>query len=289
VVQAARVILPGGDTLLVGADLDFFQTYAQPAWAEEPAGGRWVARGAEAGEAIVSESFAERFQVHRGAVIEVPSPTGPHSVTIAGVFSDYGNERGSLMISRETYVAWFGDELAANLILVLRPGQDPGALRAEFRKRFPGVAVFTQPHLRGEATRIFQQTFSITYALEVIGMAVAVAGLAFTMVSLLWERRDQLATLRALGMRRNEIAAAAAWEGALTAFGGVLIGVVASVALGLLLVFGVNKQTFGWTLEMAFPWGQIAGLAGLVIAAAAVTGWIAGRWGAQLPAEREEA
>ena len=289
VVQAARILLPGGDTLLVGSNPDFFQTYAQPAWAEPPLGGRFFANGTEGREAIVSESFAERFAMHRGAAVEIPSPSGEHTVTIAGVYSDYGNERGSIMIPREAFSAWFGDDLASNLILVLRPGENPLAVRAGFRQRFPGLAVFTQPHLRAEATRIFQQTFSITYALEIIGMAVAVAGLGFTMASLLWERRDQLGTLRALGMRRNEIAAAAAWEGALTALAGVLVGIGASLALGWLLIFRVNKQTFGWTLETSIPWLQLLGLAGLVIAAAAITGWFAGRWGSQLPAEREEA
>jgi putative ABC transport system permease protein len=50
----------------------------------------------------------------------------------------------------------------------------------------------------------------------------------------------------------------------------------------------VNRQTFGWTLETDWPWAQLAALAAVVIATATATAWTAGRWGAQLPAEREE-
>lgn len=288
VIQAARLQLPAGETLLVGADLAFFREFARPAWRSEPAGDAVFDSQRNGGMALVSEAFSERFRLHQGDRISVPTPAGVQHLTIAGVFSDYGNERGSLIVDRGHFVGWFGQELASSLILVLRPDTDVDGVRAELRAEHPGLAVFTQGHLRGEALRIFQQTFAITYALELIGVAVAVAGLGFTMVSLLWERRGELTTLRALGWRRTELAAAAALEGVLTAASGVAVGLLTSLALGWLLIHRVNRQTFGWTLETAWPWAQMAGLAGLVLAAAAVTAWWAGRWGAQLPAEREE-
>ena len=65
---------------------------------------------------------------------------------------------------------------------------------------------------RREALRIFRQTFAITYALEIIGVVVAVAGLGFTLMSLLLERRAELTTLRALGFTHREIAATTVWE-----------------------------------------------------------------------------
>lgn len=275
-------------TLLVGSDLDFFRRYSRPAWREEPRDDDVFNPERNSGLGLVSESFGDRFRVGRGDHLSVPTPTGPRDVTIAGVFSDYGNERGSLVIERRQFAAWFGDDLATSLILVLKPGRDTEAVRSELRAAHPGLGVFTNAYLRGEALRIFRQTFAITYALELIGVAVAVAGVGFTMVSLLLERRTELTTLRALGLRRSELAAAAAWEGALTALGGVTVGLVASLGLGWLLIHRVNKQTFGWTLETDRPWSQLLALGTLVIAAATATAWAAGRWGAQLPTEREE-
>ena len=156
------------------------------------------------------------------------------------------------------------------------------------RAAHPGLGIFTSGYLRGEALRIFRQTFALTYALELIGVVVAVAGLVFTLLSLLWERRADLATLRALGLRRNELAGAAALEGALTAAAGTGMGLLVSLALGWLLVHRVNKQTFGWTLQTDPPWIQLSLLALLVVASAAAAGGLAGLWATRLPAEREE-
>ena len=288
IIQVMDIRLGGVSTLLVGNQLAFFRDYARPAWVEPPRNDDVFAPDRNTELALASEAFSERFQIHRGDAVQVPTPNGFRRVTVAGIFADYGNERGSLLVEQRQFANWFGNELAASLILALKPGHDAEALRAELRAAQPGLGVFTSGYLRGESLRIFHQTFAVTYALELIGVVVAVAGLAFTMASLLWERRADLNTLRALGLRRKELAAAAAWEGALTAAAGVLSGLAVSLALGWLLIYRINKQTFGWTLQTDRPWGQLTALALLVLASATVAGWFVGRWAARLPAEREE-
>jgi putative ABC transport system permease protein len=288
VIQVMDINLGGVSTLLVGNQLAFFRDHARPAWVEPPRNDEIFNPDRNAGLALASEAFSERFQSHRGDTVQVPTPNGFRRLTIAGIFADYGNERGSLLIEQRQFANWYGNELAASLILALKPGRDAEALRAELRAAHPSLGVFTSGYLRGECLRIFHQTFAVTYALELIGVVVAVAGLAFTMASLLWERRADLNTMRALGMRRKELACAAAWEGALTAAAGVLTGLAVSLALGWLLIYRINKQTFGWTLQTDRPWAQLAVLALLVLASATVAGWFVGRWAARLPAEREE-
>jgi putative ABC transport system permease protein len=288
VIQGGEVYINGVSTLLVGDDPRFYRDYAHPAWVSAPLDDAVFDAARNAGLVLASESFCERFRVHRGDVVRVPIPGGERPVTIAGVYADYGNERGALLVERREFVNWFGSEQAASVILALQPGQDPEALRAKLRAEHPGLGVYTSGFLRGEALRIFRQTFAVTYALELIGIVVAVAGLAFTMTSLLWERRQDLATLRALGVRRRELAGAAALEGVLVAAAGLLGGLLVSLALGWLLIFRINKQTFGWTLQTCVPGGQLLLLAVVVLASATLAGWLAGRWGTGLPAEREE-
>ena len=288
IIQVMEIKLGGVTTLLVGNRLAFFRDYARPAWVSAPLNDDVFDPDRNAVLALVSEAFSERFQIHRGDQVQVPVAGGFRTVTIAGIFADYGNERGSLLIEQQQFSRWFGNELVVSLILALKPGYDAETVRAELRTSYPGLGIFTSGYLRGQSLRIFHQTFAVTYALELIGIVVAVAGLAFTMASLLWERRADLATLRALGMRRKELAGAAALEGAMTAGAGVLMGLAVSVALGWLLIYRINKQTFGWTLETDRPWLQLTALALLVLVSATVAGWFVGRWASRLPAEREE-
>ncbi len=288
VIQVMNINVGGVSTLLVGNKLALFRDFARPAWIQAPRNGDVFNPDLNAALALVSEAFSERFQTHLGDEVQVPTPNGIRRVTVAGIFADYGNERGSLLIEQRQFTNWFGNELAASLILSLKPGFDADQFRAELRAANPGLGVFTSSYLRGESLRIFHQTFAVTYALELIGVVVAIAGLVFTMASLVWERRADLNTLRALGMKRNELALAAAWEGAVTALAGVFSGLVVSLALGWLLIYRINKQTFGWTLQTDRPWGQLMALAVLLVASAAVASWFVGRWAARLPAEREE-
>ena len=287
-VQTCEVQLPEGKTMLSGAELEVMQRRtACPgcnrrfptrfSLSNKMPGSRWSARVSASG-----------FGCGGVTAFTVPTPQGKKELTIAGVFSDYGNERGSILVERRHFAAWFQNEQVSGLMVFVRAGFPAESLRAEWLARYPGLRVFSNAHLRAEILRVFRQTFAITYALEVIGVLVAVIGLGLTLVSVLLERRAELTTLRALGMNRGEIAQATACEGLVLAVAGVAVGVVVSLALGWMLIFVINKQTFGWTLGFDVPWRQMAGLAFLVISTGTGVAYGVGRWGAVLPADQEE-
>jgi putative ABC transport system permease protein len=115
-----------------------------------------------------------------------------------------------------------------------------------------------------------------------------VTGLGMTFSSMLVDRRNELTTLRALGWRRNELAAAASLEGALLSSGSVMAGLVISLGLGWILIYLINKQSFGWTLQFQIPWLSLVAVGLLVILSGTITAWLVGRWGSGLAADREE-
>jgi putative ABC transport system permease protein len=280
--------LDGIATLLTGADLALMHARSDLPWVTPPRDPAIWQSGRNAGLALVSEAFAERFGRKPGDTLRLPTPSGVRPVVIAGVFADYGNERGSILLDRAHLQAWFADARVTNVSLWLKPGADADTVRADLGREFPGLAVFTNVKLRAEVLRIFRQTFAITYALEVIAVLVAVIGLALTLTSVLLDRREELTTLRALGFTRRELAGAAALEGGVVAAAAVAGGLVLSVALGWLLIYVINKQSFGWTLGFALPWGQLTALAVAVIGTGVGVSYLVGRWGADLPADREE-
>ncbi len=238
--------------------------------------------------ACASEAFVERFGVAKGAIVRVPTPAGTRELRVAGVFADYGNDRGSILVSMASFSKWFDTRAVTSAAAHLRPGANAEAARARWLAEFPGLRVLGNGTLRAEVLRIFRQTFSITYALELIGIVVAVAGLALSMASMLLDRREELTTLRALGFTHREIAAAAMWEGAATATAGAAVGLLLSLGLGCLLVFVINKQSFGWTLQFVVPVPSLLALAALVVATGALVSWQVGRWAARLPADAKE-
>jgi putative ABC transport system permease protein len=281
VVHARSITLKAMPTMLLGIDGAFAREHDVYGWAEAPAREDWWSDNG----AIINESFAERFEVSVGDEVELP---GGHRVRVAAIHSDYGNERGSISISEALFTSWFGGEKVWRIGLMLKPGTDADSVAQKLMEEHPGLTVFTNAHLRREALRIFRQTFSVTYALEVIGVVVAVAGLGLALASLLLERRADLSTLRSMGLTGGQIARVSAWEGAGVALAGTVMGLLSGVWLGWLLIYRVNKQCFGWTLSFAMPWLQLVVLLIAVVFVGAVVSAMVGKWAAKMKWEEQE-
>ncbi|OYU98563.1 MAG: hypothetical protein CFE26_27365, partial [Verrucomicrobiales bacterium VVV1] len=114
--------LDGIATLLSGTDLALMHARSDLPWVtppREPA--IWQAER-NAGLALVSEAFVERFGKKPGDTLRLPTPSGVRPVVIAGVFADYGNERGSILVDRTHLKAWFADARVTNV------SEGPGGL-----------------------------------------------------------------------------------------------------------------------------------------------------------------
>ncbi len=284
IVQARTLLWNGREVLVLGTDPLFSRKHGLFAWVQTPKREEWWRTDDGIAPAIASESWGERFGTKVGDVIEVAG----RKARVVAMNAEYGNERGSLTLPQDVFRDWFGTDEAWRVAIMLKPGADAEAVRDRMQDRHLGLSVFTNAHLRSEALRIFRQTFAVTHALEVIGVIVAVAGLGLTLTSLLLERRAVLATLRSLGMRRGEIARSAALEGLGVACAGAFAGIAAGLWLGWLLVYRINKQSFGWTLQFHAMGPELAALGFAVVAAGVLVAAVVGRWASMLPAEHEE-
>ena len=289
IMQVFSVRLEGLPTRLLGGDLDLAQARMHQGWVVKP--DTLIASETakiEPYPALASESFTERFDLRQGDTVEVPTSEGTKRVIIQGVFAEYGNERGSLMIHRDLTTKWFASSTVLNMQVFLKSGHDAEAVRNDWMTKYPGLDIRTNQGLRERIMRTFDQTFSITYALHLIGVVVAVMGLVLGLSSLMMERTLDLTIQRALGMSNHQIAKATSFEALLITATGVIGGTPLSVALGALLIFVINKVCFGWTLQFVIPWGDIALLTVLVTIAGCLAAYAVGRWGAKLPADQEE-
>lgn len=205
---------------------------------------------------VVSEPFAVRHGVATGDSISLPTPEGLVEFEVAGVFYDYSNEGGMVVMDRTTWVKRL-DDAVSTVAVYLEPGTDPDAVRRAIADRLDGAStrIATNGELRGQVLRVFDQTFEVTYALEVIALAVAVMGIANTLAALILERREEMAMLRFIGASRVQIRRVILMESGLVGLLGGLIGLALGVVLSLLLVYVINFQSFGWTIQFALPAG----------------------------------
>jgi putative ABC transport system permease protein len=101
-----------------------------------------------------------------------------------------------------------------------------------------------------------------------MGLVLAVAGIALSLLVLARERAAETALLRALGATRAQVFLLFLGRGAGLALFGLALGAVGGAGLALVLVEVVNPAWFGWSLGLALPAGALAAQAAAILAAA---------------------
>ena len=99
------------------------------------------------------------------------------------------------------------------------------------------IFVFSNRSLETDASRIFDRTFAITYALEAVAIFVAVMGIAGALLALVIDRRREFGLFRFLGAStqqvRKLILIEAGLLGLLANIAGLALGFVLSLLLDL--------------------------------------------------------
>ena len=241
-----------------------------------PSDGRAAMAGAIGKNAvIVSESFSLKYAVEVGETLDLPTPDGSIPMEVVAIFYDYSNDRGLIMMDEAIFTRHFGAPRPTGLTLYLRDGTDPGSVREELLAALGAdrlLFINTNASVRREVLRVFDSTFSITYALEAIAIFVSVIGVATTLLTLVLERRQEIAAFRLAGAERKHlqrmIMIEAGMLGAVSLGAGLLIG----LPLSLILIYVVNVQSFGWTIQFHLPIGFLVQASLLIFATTVLSG-----------------
>jgi putative ABC transport system permease protein len=104
--------------------------------------------------------------------------------------------------------------------------------------------------LRADVLEVFDRTFAITGALQLLATVVAFVGVLSALLSLQLERQRELGILRAIGLTARQLWGLIMVETGL--MGGVagLLSMPTGFTLALILIYIINRRSFGWTLQM---------------------------------------
>jgi len=198
---------------------------------------------------------------------------------VAGMWRDYSRQTGAIMIDLDDYRRITGDRLVNDAAIELAPGAVADQVAAALTALAgPGALEIARPgEIRAISLRIFDRTFAVTYLLEAVAVVIGLAGVAASFAALAAARRREFGMLRHLGLTRRQIGWMLALEGALAAGVGVLAGLLAGGAIGLVLIEVVNRQSFHWSMDLHVPWGSLALFAVSLVALAALAAVLAGR------------
>jgi putative ABC transport system permease protein len=223
---------------------------------------------------VVSEPFSYKHRLKAGDFITLSLGETQAVFRIADVYYDYSSERGSVLMDRKTMLRYLPDPAPSNLAIYVSPDAPLDAVRAEIEKATAGhrLLMFSNRDLRTEAIRIFDRTFAITYALEAVAVIVAVMGIAGALLALVIDRRRELGLLRFLGAASGQVRKLILVEAGLLGLLANLAGLALGFALSLILIFVINKQSFGWTIRFHWPVEILLGALTVVYGATVLAG-----------------
>jgi putative ABC transport system permease protein len=206
------------------------------------------------GSVLVSEPFANRFGLpRRGARITLQTEAGPREFPVAGIYYDYASSQGTVLMDLRVYRELWQDETLTAAALRLPQDADADrvaeSLQAELAP-FQRLVVRPNRELRADVLEVFDRTFAITRALQLLATVVAFIGVLSALLSLQLERQRELGILRAIGLTARQLWSLIMVETGL--MGGVagLLSMPTGFTLALILIFIINRRSFGWTLQM---------------------------------------
>jgi putative ABC transport system permease protein len=233
---------------------------------------------------IVSEPFANKHGIHTGDALDLPLGDRLVKVTVAGIYYDYSSERGFIIFDRSTLLKYLPQLPPTNLAIYLRPGADPTAVRYAIEERLAKNRVSVLPNrvLRQNAVTVFDRTFAITYALEGVAIAVAMLGAANSLLAMVLDRRREFGLLRYLGAAPAQVRRMILLEAGFLGIAANVLGLALGFVLSLVLIYVINKQSFGWTIQFHPPFALLAGASVLLWLATVVAGIYPARAAARL-------
>jgi putative ABC transport system permease protein len=158
-------------------------------------------------------------------------------------------------MDRGTLFEYLPNNAPSNVAVYLKPGVslEEGQRAVEGVIAGRRIAVTRNRTLRDQAIQVFDRTFAITYVLEALAVFVAVTGVGGALLALVIDRRREFGLLRFLGAADRQIRSIILFEASLLGILANIAGVTLGLILSQLLIYVINKQSFGWTIQFHWP------------------------------------
>ncbi|MFT5469185.1 MAG: putative ABC transport system permease protein [Verrucomicrobiales bacterium] len=208
---------------------------------------------------LITEALANKLSLGEGDRMTLPTPAGEREFTIAGVYYDYTDDRGKLVVTRADYERHWGETRVHSIALWLTDPAAAGQIETQIRQEFgtDPLAIYATSELRDKVFETFDQTFAVTYVLRSIAIIVAAFGVSLSLATLVMERVREIGILRAIGSSRGQVRAIYLAEAGLMGLFASFIGIVCGLGMAMILTWVVNKAFFGWTIDFDIPWLEV--------------------------------
>lgn len=150
----------------------------------------------------------------------------------------------------------WNDRRISSLSLRVAEGQDVDAVIEQLRQRVAQsqeVVIQSNRGLREGTLVIFDRTFAITSVLQLLATVIAFVGVLSALMALQLERARELGVMRANGLTPRQVWGVVLGQTGLMGFTAGLLALPVGLLVAIVLVYVINRRSFGWTLRIEYP------------------------------------
>ena len=269
-VRNARVNSPSGEVELLAFDTSYDGFVRYNSFKEGSPALIWD--DLQSGDTVaVSEPYAYHNDKSIGSTIRLHTSEGERKFRIAGIYYDYRNSaNGKVMMSSSAYNRYWDDANVTGIGVTAADGVAVRDLKTAISRAIGNAAeieIRSNAELKAAALEVFERSFAITSVVHALSIAVAFVGVLSALMAMQMERSTEFGTLRAIGFTPKQVWLMFTTQTAMMGIAAGLLAVPLGLIQGAVLIFVVNRRSFGWSMDMEIYPMMLA--QAVVIAAAA--------------------
>ena len=269
-VRNARVNSPSGEVELLAFDTSYDGFVRYNSFKEGSPALIWD--DLQSGDAVaVSEPYAYHNDKSIGSTIRLHTSEGEREFRIAGIYYDYRNSaNGKVMMSSSAYNRYWNDVNVTGIGVTAADGVAVSDLKTAISRAIGNAAeveIRSNAELKAAALEVFERSFAITSVVHALSIAVAFVGVLSALMAMQMERSTEFGTLRAIGFTPEQVWLMFTTQTGMMGIAAGLLAVPLGLIQGAVLIFVVNRRSFGWSMDMEIYPMMLA--QAVVIAAAA--------------------
>ena len=257
-------------TLVRGVDTDAPDSRVFPLsrWRGESAATALESWRNQPGKILVNEQLHFLAGIEPGESVTLPTDKGLQTYEVVGVFYDYGNPYFQFYLPDHVVASHWSHYYSRGIALWLNKDNKAAMQQAMTSLKTLGARPgdwILQAQMRKLSVTIFERTFAITAAMNLLTMIVAAIALLASLLAIMQERLPQFAQWRALGLRQFEqlllvatplfIFCAIVW----------LLSIPLGALLSWVLIHKLNIISFGWSMPLVWEVEPALHLAAVVL------------------------
>ncbi len=228
----------------------------------------------------ISEYLSLQYGLKKNDMIELMSPAGRVAFRINDISSSYSTTSGYVYIHRRWMNAYWGLDDTTQMSAYVRDGVNTDEFIARLKRSLLpsySLEIWNNRELRNKIMDIFNKSFAITYAIELISIIVSLIGVITTLLSLVIERKREISILRYLGADWSQLRQNFMLSAGITGLTGIIPGIILGFIMSLILIHVVNAISFGWEIQFNIPLHLFAGIFLIIFLTTVFAGYLPAR------------